>query len=409
MTELYDPYSHELHKDPYSVYKTLRDQHPLYRIEGRNCWVLSRFADVVDAALNWQGLISGKGVLLDRNDLTSDTGGLPMLVMLDPPRHTTLRQIVSRAFTPRRVAEMESRIRQTAIELLESVRARGGDGEFVRDVAGPLPSTVIADMMGVPKTDQDDFREWSDSVLRGDPSVPESTEASLMAVAHLFEYFQAAVEDRRQNPKDDLVTALVHAELDEGEELGPDELLWFCILLLVAGNETTTNLLSNGMVTLARHPDQRASLAMDPALIPNAIEEIVRYESPVQVLARTVAEEVELHGTRLQPGDKVLLLWGSANRDDREFDDPDTFDIRRKIVRHAAFGHGIHFCLGASLARLEGRVVFQELLRQFPSYELAGEPELLHSGIIRGFDSVPFHIGSVASAGLSSAGAAVQP
>lgn len=393
MSDLYDPYSHDLHRDPYSVYKALRDEHPLYRIESRNCWVLSRFEDVIDAALSWQRFISGKGVLLDRGDLTGDAGGLPMLVMMDPPRHTTLRRIVSRAFTPRRVAEMEPRIRQTARELLDGVAAAGGEGDFVHAVAGPLPSTVIADMMGVPKTDQDAFREWSDSIMRGDPSDEESTEASLFAIGSLFEYFDGIIEARRRDPGDDLVTALVHSDLEPGEELTTDELMWFCVLLLVAGNETTTNLISNGMVTLARHPDQRAALAASPIRIGNAVEEILRYESPVQVLARTVAEPTEIHGTKLEPGEKVLLNWGSANRDEREFEAPDVFDVGRKIVRHAAFGHGIHFCLGASLARLEGRVTFEELLARGPTYELTGEPELLHSGIIRGFDSIPFTLG----------------
>jgi cytochrome P450 len=406
VSELYDPYSHELHKDPYSVYRTLRDEHPLYRSESRNCWVLSRFEDVIDAALNWQRFISGQGVLLDRGDLTGDAGGLPMLVMLDPPRHTTLRRIVSRAFTPRRVAEMEPRIRRTARDLLDSVAAAGGEGDFVHDVAGPLPSTVIADMMGVPKTDQDAFREWSDSIMRGDPSDEESTEASLFAIGSLLEYFDGIIEDRRQTPGDDLVTALVHTDLEPGEELTTDELLWFCVLLLVAGNETTTNLISNGMVTLARHPEQRAALAAAPGRIGNAVEEILRYESPVQVLARTVAEATEIHGTKLEPGEKVLLNWGSANRDEREFDAPEVFDVERKIVRHAAFGHGIHFCLGASLARLEGRVTFEELLVRFPTYELTAEPELLHSGIIRGFDSIPFSVGDRALSARSEAGLA---
>ena len=406
MSELYDPYSHELHKDPYSVYKTLRDEHPLYRIESRNCWVLSRFEDVIDAALNWQRFISGQGVLLDRGDLTGDAGGLPMLVMLDPLRHTTLRRIVSRAFTPRRVAEMEPQIRRTARDLLDSVAAAGGEGDFVHDVAGPLPSTVIADMMGVPKTDQDAFREWSDSIMRGDPSDEESTEASLFAIGSLLEYFDGIIEDRRRTPGDDLVTALVHTELEPGEELTTDELLWFCVLLLVAGNETTTNLISNGMVTLARHPEQRAALAAAPGRIGNAVEEILRYESPVQVLARTVAEATEIHGTKLEPGEKVLLNWGSANRDEREFEAPEVFDVERKIVRHAAFGHGIHFCLGASLARLEGRVTYEELLARFPTYELTAEPELLHSGIIRGFDSIPFSVGDRALSARSEAGLA---
>jgi hypothetical protein len=275
--ELYDPYSHDLHKDPYSVYKRLRDEHPLYRIDSRNCWVLSRFEDVIDAALNWQRFISGKGVLLDRADLTGDAGGLPMLVMTDPPRHTTLRRIVSRAFTPRRVAEMEPRIRQTARDLLDAVAVAGGDGDFVHDVAGPLPAAVIADMMGVPKSDQGAFREWSDSIMRGDPSDEESTEASFFAIGSLFDYFDGIIEERRQAPRDDLVSALVHTELEAGEELSTDELMWFCVLLLVAGNETTTNLISNGMVTLAHHPDQRAALAASPTRIGNAVEEILRY------------------------------------------------------------------------------------------------------------------------------------
>ncbi|MQA17593.1 MAG: cytochrome P450, partial [Pseudonocardiaceae bacterium] len=224
-----------------------------------------------------------------------------------------------------------------------------------RDFAGPLPAMVIADMMGVPRKDREQFRAWSSALVQGDPMVTEQREASLAAAAGLYEYFAAVIKQRREHPGEDLVSALVQAEV-HGQRLNDEELLGFCLLLLVAGHETTTNLLANATVHLAQHPDERVRLADNPTLLPDAVEELLRYDSPVQGLSRTLTHDLTLHGTQMRAGETVLLLFGSANRDDRVFPDPDRLDITRKPERQVAFGHGIHFCLGAALARLEGRV-----------------------------------------------------
>lgn len=383
-SEVYDPYDERVRIDPYPVYRRLRDQHPVYRNATAGFWALSRFADVWDAVHNPDTFSSAQGVTLDEADADPDR---PTILTLDPPRHDELRALVSRAFTPRRINELESSIRVLTGELLEGCRERAGF-DLVAEFAAPLPTIVIADLLGVDRGDRGDFRHWSDQMIQRDPADPDAEARAADGARSLYRYFAGVVADRRRRPGDDLVSGLVAAEVD-GERLTDHEILAFCLLLLVAGNETTTNLISNAAVLLAQHPEQRGRLAADPALLGGAIEEFLRYESPVQALARTVTRPVELHGEHLAPGDKVLLLFGSANRDEREFDDADLFDVLRRPSRHLAFGHGVHYCLGASLARLEARVAYEELLAQIPDYELAGEPSQLRSGVVRGLATLP--------------------
>jgi len=382
--ELFDPYSHELHEDPYPVYRELRDHHPAHLNETRSFWALSRFADVWDAVHDPSTYSSADGIVIGDEGI-SDQGLLPMMITMDPPRHGQLRGLVSRAFTPRRIAAMESTIRTVATELLDGI-VEMSRCDLVQDFAAPLPTIIIADLLGVPRSDRAQFREWSDHLIQLDPDSPGLSEAALLASAALYDYFGGILAQRRRAPRDDLVSALLHAEVDGGR-LSEEELRGFCFMLLVAGNETTTNLISNTAVLLAEHPDQRAALVADPSRLPGAVEESLRYDSPVQGLARTLTRDVELHGCAMQKGQKVLLLFGSANRDGREFDDPDRFEITRSIDRQLAFGHGTHYCLGAALARLEARVAYEELLRRLPDYELGGASDIerLHSGPIRGF------------------------
>lgn len=382
MTDLlYDPYDHVIHDDPFPVYRALRDQHPLYYNEEKKFWAISRFDDVFAAANDFETFCSSGGISIEGGSANL----LPMMILMDPPRHDRMRGIVNRAFTSRRVAALEPKIRELAEDLLDEFIAHGG-GDLVDAYASPIPSLVIADFLGVSRSDREKFREWSDAAIRQDPNAPDTQKAGAAAAQSLYAYFTEVIEDRRVRPQEDLVTALIQAEVD-GDRLSQEELLGFCFLLLVAGNETTTNLISNGVIALAEHPDQRRQLSRSPDLMADAVEEILRYDGPVQGLARTTTRETQLHGKKLPSGEKVLLLYGAANRDDRRFADPDAFDIRRNQGRHLGFGQGRHFCLGASLARLEARVAFEALLSRAPDYELvSGGREYLHSGPIRGLD-----------------------
>ena len=384
---LYDPYDHGIHEDPFPVYRRLRDQHPLYYNEERKFWAISRFDDVFAAASDFETFCSSGGISIEGGSANL----LPMMIMMDPPRHDRLRGIVNRAFTSRRVAALEPKIRELAEQLLDAFIAEGG-GDLVDAYASPIPSLVIADFLGVSREDREMFRTWSDAAVRQDPNAPETQEAGATAARSLYSYFTEVLEDRRRRPQEDLLTALIQAEVD-GDHLTQEELLGFCFLLLVAGNETTTNLISNGAIALAEHPDQRRELMRSPGLMADAVEEILRYDGPVQGLARTTTREATFEGGKVPAGEKVLLLYGAANRDGRRFAEPDVFDIRRKPGRHLALGQGRHFCLGASLARLEARVAFETLLDRAPNYELVqGGKEYLHSGPIRGLDRLLIEI-----------------
>ena len=327
---------------------------------------------------------SARGVTLDESEADPNR---PTILTLDPPRHDELRALISRAFTPRRIAALEPSIRAVTRSLIDRW-IDDGHCDFVSDFAAPLPAIVIADLLGVDREDREEFRRWSDLLIVRDPRDPESTRAAVDASRSLYRYFAAALDDRRTTRRDDLISALLDAE-DLGAHLSTYEVLAFCVLLLVAGHETTTNLISNTLVLLNDHPEQRNRLARDFALLPDALEESLRFDSPVQALARTVTTEVELHGQRVQPGDKVVLLFGSANRDEREFTAADSFDITRTPGRHLAFGHGVHYCLGAALARLEARVAYEEILAWVGEFEFDGPVRRLRSGVVRGFGSLP--------------------
>jgi len=389
VTELYDPFSHELHDDPYPVYRRLRDEHPLYFCEARGIWVLSRFDDVWDAVHDPATFCSGQGIFPGMGEYNPDQM-LPVMIMMDPPRHTQLRSLVNRAFTRRRIADWEESIRVIARDLVEALADAGG-GDLVEELAKPLPTIVIADLLGVPREDRKAFRHWSDQLIQDNPDDPVATAAAMEGGASLLAYFADLIALRRRSPQDDLLTALITAEID-GERMSEDELFAMCVLLLVAGNETTTNLLSNSAVLFDQYPDQWRAIVTNPSLLPGAIEECLRFDSPVQALARTLTRDVEIHDQAVSQGEKVLLVYGSANRDDREFSEPDTFDIQRTVDRQLAFGHGIHFCLGAPLARLEAQIAYSELLSRSPEWTVTSPPERLHSGPIRGLLRLPVSI-----------------
>jgi hypothetical protein len=384
----YDPFDAAVMTDPYPFYDALRRDDPVAWSEGSQCWVLSRYADV-DAALRDEAtFVSGQGVFPSRNGGSAGDLLLPMLITMDPPRHTSMRQLVSRGFTPRRIADLEPLIRDLTRQILDAA-AEGGGCDAASAIAGPLPAIVIADLLGIPRDDRDQFRAWSSALAQADPSSTETLRPMLAAAAELYGYFAALLPVRRERPGTDLLSVLVAADPD-GEPMSDEELLGFCFLLLVAGHETSTNLLSNALALLAREPDQRQLLVDDPSLVPAAVEEVLRYESPVQCLSRSLSRDVTLHGTTMRAGDAVLLLFASANRDERAFPGADRFDVTRQTDQHLAFGRGIHFCLGSALARLEARVVLEELLARFPSYRVdLGCSERVRSGMLRGWQRLP--------------------
>ena len=381
---VYSPYAYEIHEDPYPTYKRLRDEAPAYYNAELDFHALSRFADVLHAMQDWQTYSSAEGVSLER----ASGDRPPMIIAMDPPRQQKLRKLVSKAFTPRRVATMEPAIRTLTRKHLEPVMGRG-TCDFIQDFAAKLPMDVISAMMGVAEADQDILRGWADTLLHREEGKSEIPRAGLEASANLVRYFAEDLARRRRRPGDDLISALVDAEVD-GERLSDMEIVGFCFLLVIAGNETTTKMLGNAMLLLERHPDQRAWLVANPSRIADAVEEVVRFDNSSQMLARVLTRDVDLHGTTMRTGRKVLLLVGSANRDERAIERPDAFDVRRTQQPHLAFGNGIHVCLGASLARLEGRVALEEVLPRMPDYAVeAGGLVRVHSANVRGYAHVP--------------------
>jgi cytochrome P450 len=384
MTELWDPFSHQLHDDPYPVYQALRDEHPLYFCETRKLWALSRFSDVWDSVNN-PGLFSSQMIYPGYEDTIMSK--LPFMIMTDPPRHDQLRALVRRAFTPRVISRLEPAIRTIAAEFVDDIVA-GGGGDLTQMLAMPLPAIVIADLLGVPREDREEFRQWGEDAIQNNPDDPAVATRAAEGLNQLVSYFKGLIEERRESPRDDFLTDLIAAEVD-GERLDEWALLGMCIHLLLAGTETTTNLISNSAMLLTEHRDVWARILADPGILPQVIEECLRFDSPVQALSRTVTADCELHGRQMRQGDQVILLFGSACRDEREFDHADVFDVDRRFERHLGFGHGLHFCLGAPLARLEVRVVYEELAAKAPGLEVSGPGVRMHSVPMRGMLHLP--------------------
>jgi cytochrome P450 len=391
-----NPFSWEFHEDPYPTYRWLRDHAPLYRNDALDFWALSRYRDVRDASLDWAVYSSAQGTQLERLD-PKFFEVRPMMIFLDPPRHDRLRKLVSRAFTPRRVAELEPFIRATVVRLVDRLAADGG-GDFVKQLSMPLPMEVIFTLLGVPESDRHQLREWMDLSLERDHGTPVIPERSRIAMAGLMNYWVGFVDALRRTPNDGLVSALLDAEM-EGDDGTPTrltdgEVIGFCSLLGAAGNETVTKLLANACVLFARHPGEYAKVVADTGLVPDAVEEVFRYTSPSQYQGRVTTRPVEWHGTTVPEGARILLLTGSANRDEREFPDPDRFDVTRRPEQHVALGYGVHFCLGASLARLESRVALEEITRRFPRLAVdESRCVRVHMSNVQGYESVPFSAG----------------
>jgi hypothetical protein len=368
-----------LRSDPYPFFDRLRRVDPFHRCRNADGWVLSRHADILtvlrDPAFSADernhprhARLAARFHRAGLRDAYDDDRG--SMLRLDPPIHTRLRGLVSKAFSPRAVERVRPRIQSILEELLETRPARGAM-EVVTALAAPLPVRVIAELLGIPTEDHARFRAWSNEVVRniGDASLADR-HASARAGDELDRYFEAILEARRKSPRDDVISALAAAE-EAGDRLKRNELLSVLTLLLVAGNDTTTNLISNATLALLRNPEQLEILRRDPERIPGAIDELLRYDSPVQMTSRFALSDVELGGGRIRRGDHVVMLLGSANRDPSAFPDAERLDVTRRDVQHLAFSHGIHFCLGAQLARLEAAFALEALITRFPRFTLA--------------------------------------
>jgi cytochrome P450 len=386
-----NPFSYDFHENPYPIYRWLRDHAPVYRNDALNFYALSRYDDVLAAILDHDAYSSAKGTVLEIKPEMIEQ--FPIILFMDPPRHTRLRKLVSHAFTPRRMAALEPTVRALATDYIDRMLDQGSC-DFIRDFAARLPIEIISTMVGVPPSDRDLVRELTDTALHREPDRPEFPDSALAANAQLVQYFSGLVAERRKQPQDDMTSLLIDAEVEsesgEKERLTDFEIVAFCGLLSGAGNETVTKLLGNAVVLLARHPDARADLVRDFERIPDAVEEILRYWTPAQYTMRTLLRDVTVHGQTMPRDARVLLLLGSATRDEREYADADAFDITRKVPTQIAFGYGLHHCLGASLARLESRVSLEELHRRIPEYEIdESRLERVHMSNVHGFASVP--------------------
>ena len=384
----YNPYDYAVHEDPYPVYARLRVEAPLYRNDELDFWALSRHADVLAAFRDPARLSNRFGVTLDPAAYGPHAHKSMSFLAMDPPRHTRLRSLVSKIFTPRRVAELEPSIRALAVHYLEDAVGMG-TFDMVGDVAGKLPMDVISEMIGVPAADRAEVRRLADLLVHRQEGVldvpPEGMEAALV----LAGYFADMVTDRRRARRSDLTSGLVDAAVD-GDRLTDDEIMSFLFLMVVAGNETTTKLLANAWYWAWRFPDQKALALADAGRAPDWVEETLRFDTSSQMLLRVTTGTVELLGTELADGERVLLVVGSANRDPDVFPDPDRYDIDRDTSKLISFGGGRHFCLGAPLARLEARIMLEELVARVADYDVdAAGAKRVHSINVRGFASLP--------------------
>jgi cytochrome P450 len=384
----YDPYAVEINADPYPVYRRLREEAPLYYNEPHDFYAVSRFEDVERGLRDREIYISGRGAIIEliKANIAFPPG---VLIFEDPPIHTVHRSLLSRVFTPRKVAALEPRIREFCAHSLDPLLGTGRF-DFVADLGAQMPMRTISMLLGIPEQDQESVRDSVDASLRTKAGKPmQFSERSVSG-----EMFADYVDWRAEHPSDDLMTELLRVEFEDEtgtvRRLTRQEILTYVNVVAGAGNETTGRLIGWSGKVLADHPDQRRELVEDRSLVPNAIEELLRYESPAPHVARYVTRDVEVHGRTVPAGSAMMFLIGSANRDDRRFPDGDRFDIHRKVDQHLTFGYGGHFCLGAALARLEGRVALEEILKRFPEWEVDRDnARLASTSTVRGWETLP--------------------
>ncbi len=385
----YDPYDIEINSDPYPVFRRLREEAPLYFNERYDFFALSRYEDVEQGLIDRETFISGRGGILEliKSNIVIPPG---VLIFEDPPIHTAHRRLLSRVFTPKRVAALEPKIREFCARSLDPLVA-AGRFDFVTDLGAQMPMRVIGMLLGIPEQDQEAIRNQVDANLRTEAGAPMQTPADEVFSGDMFAEY---IDWRAEHPSDDLMTELLQAEFEDESgtvrRLARDEILTYGTVIAGAGNETTTRLIGWTGKVLADHPDQRRELVNDRSLISNAIEELLRYEPPAPHVGRYVARDVELYDRTVPEGSVMLFLVGSANRDDRHFADGDRFDIHRNVGQHLTFGYGIHYCLGAALARLEGRVALEEVLERFPEWEVdLHGARLAPTSTVRGWERLP--------------------
>lgn len=372
--------------DPFPHYERMRAAAPVFHDEQSGSWHVFRYDDV-------QRVLSEHATFSSRmgGDAPSGSGQLfaSSLITADPPRHRQLRSLVTQAFTPKAVDALAPRISALTNELVDGIMARGGSADLIQDLAYPLPVIVISELMGIPAQDRERFKHWSDTIVSQTRTGPGSGSQDT-TTSEMVEYFLDLIDQRRSQPGEDLISSLLSAEI-EGQKLSVPELLGFCALLLVAGNETTTNLIGNAVLCLSESPGTLDRLLKEPALLPPTLEEVLRFRSPVQSMYRVSVAETEVGGERIPAGAPIVAWIGSANRDERQFERAAEFDVDRSPNRHVAFGHGIHFCLGAPLARLEARIALEALLARLPGLSVASGAHLerMESTIVYGLKALP--------------------
>jgi cytochrome P450 len=379
----YDPYSYELDLDPYPTYRRMQDEAPVYRNERLDFWALTRFQDCLDAFLDWQSYSSAQGTVLELMGNEALSGSL--IIFMDPPKQTRYRNLVSKAFTPARIRDLEPRIREIAVRYLDALV---GSPRFdaVKEFTAKLPMDVISSMLGIPPEDRDVVRGWSNDLLHRDPGNPMPTQRGIESMLQMQAYFRDQIALRRRDRTDDMMTVLIEAEVD-GERLSDAEIVGFFNLLATAGNETVTKLLATAFYWLDVFPDERRRLAADASLLPSAVEELLRFDPPSQYQGRTLTRDVTLYGVTMPEGARVMIVNGASGRDPRRFPEhPDRLDVGRDIDFHLGFGYGRHVCLGAFLARMESQIALGEFLRRFPEYGVPADGiERMHSSNVRGF------------------------
>jgi cytochrome P450 len=384
----YDPYDAAIDADPYPVFARLREEAPLYYNDAHDFYAVSRYEDVERGTKDRDTYISGRGAVLEiiKADMQMPPG---VVIFEDPPTHTIHRSLLSRVFTPKKVAALEPKIRELCADSLDPLVGRGGF-DLIADFGAVMPMRVIGMLLGVPEEDQQAIRDKVDRNLRTEEGQPMDVSRGFSDGAQ----FEAYIDWRAEHPSDDIMTDLLNAEFEDEtgnrRTLRRDELLMYITVVSGAGNETTTRLIGWAGKVLAEHPEQRKAIAEDPSLIPNAVEELLRFEPPAHYVGRYVSKDVEVHGQTVPQGSAMLFLLGSANRDERRWDNADQFDIHRSIGAHMTFGYGPHFCLGAALARLEGRVALDELLRRFPEWDVDWDrARLASTSAVRGWETLP--------------------
>lgn len=388
--KVYDPFSYEIDEDPYPVYRWMRDEAPVYRNEKMDFFALTRFQDNLDAFIDKDAYTSTWSTSLEF--MNEPHAGSGLMIWMDPPEHNRYRGLVSKAFTPRRIADLEPRIRAIATGYLDALVGRECF-DVVKEFTARLPMDVISSLLGIPESDRRWVQEGSNAMLHRDPGNPLPRPEAIAATHEVLAYFDEQIAARRARPRDDMMTLLTQVEFEDEDgsiaRLSDPDIRQFLMLLATAGNETVTKLLATAYYELWRNPDERARVVAEPALARNAVEELLRFDPPSQYQGRVTTRDVTIHGVVIPKHSRVLLINGATGRDERKFADPDRFDVRREIDVHLGFGYGRHICLGASLARLESRIAIEELLGRFPVYEVPADGvERMHSSNVRGLSGL---------------------